>query len=131
MCQVEEVSTSVTEQLSAAQKDTKFEVSSLVAFTTERLSSDDRMLAALPQITANIGTNPKIVGEAKSSDQWCRAIMSFRSAEIKAKVDSTYQLKLSGCVDSNLPTGSQEELLVEKKALQGRSEEHTSELQSQ
>ena len=114
--------TSVTEQLAAAQKDTKSEVSSLVTFTTERLSSDDRMLAALPQITANIGTNPKIIGEAKSSDQWCRAIMSFRSAGIKAKVDSTYQLNLSDCVDANLPTGSQEELLAEKKTLQGELE---------
>lgn len=122
MCQVEEVLTSVTEQLAVAQKDTKSEVSTLVAFTTERLSSDDRMLAALPQITANIGTNPEIVGEAKSSDQWCRAIVSFRSAETKAKVDSTYQLNISGCVDSDLPTGSQEELLVEKKALQGELE---------
>ena len=65
--------TSVTEQLAVAQKDTKSEVSSLVAFTTERLSSDDRMLAALPQITANIETNPEIVGEAKSASRARRA----------------------------------------------------------
>ncbi|OCL13636.1 hypothetical protein AOQ84DRAFT_385268 [Glonium stellatum] len=118
----EEVWTSVTEQLTAVQQDVKSEVSSLQAFTIERLSSDDQMLAALPKITSNIGTNPEIICETKSSDEWCRAIISFRSADIKAKVESTYQLNLLSRADSDLATGSREELLAEKKELQGELE---------
>ncbi|OCK82052.1 hypothetical protein K432DRAFT_349774 [Lepidopterella palustris CBS 459.81] len=119
---VEDVSSSITETLTEVQRDTKSEHSSLVAFTGERLASDDKILTALPNIASNIGSNTEVSSETKSIDQWCQAIASFRAAEIKARVDSTYQTKLLSRDDLSFVNGSQDELFVEKQALQGELE---------
>ncbi|KAF2805414.1 uncharacterized protein BDZ99DRAFT_449957 [Mytilinidion resinicola] len=115
---IEELSSSISSHLNTATHDTKAEHASLISYTTERLASDDRMLTALPKIASNIAASPPATDDAKAIDHWCEAIVSFRTAEVKARVDGTYLLNAASCPDSELPDETEEELRAEKAGLQ-------------
>lgn len=63
-------------------------------------------------------TEPEISQDEKSVQQWCKAIISFRAAEIKARVDAVYlnSLRTPGS-DSFLPD-TEGALKEQKMALQ-------------
>ncbi|KAF2489070.1 hypothetical protein BU16DRAFT_472447 [Lophium mytilinum] len=115
---IEELSSSISSHLSTATHDTKAEHASLISYTTERLASDDRMLTALPKIASNIAAKAPATSDAKAIDHWCEAIVSFRAAEVKARIDETYLLNATNCPESELPDETEEELQAEKEGLQ-------------
>lgn len=59
----------------------------------------------------------------KSTEQWCKAIISFRTAEIKARVDTVYLNSLSDQISSELSSTPDPELQQRKQALQSELEE--------
>jgi hypothetical protein len=59
----------------------------------------------------------------KSVEQWCKAIISFRTAEIKARVDTIYLNSLSDPISNDLASAPDSELQQRKQALQAELEE--------
>jgi len=90
----------------------------LKSYLTERLASDDQILNRLPALVSQIATEPETNEDEKSIEQWFKAIVSYRTAEVKAKVDTVYLESLSSCTPSDVPDASEEELLAQKEALQ-------------
>jgi hypothetical protein len=125
---IEDLSSSISSNLATATSEAKAEHAALLSYATERLSSDDRMLAVLPKIASNIAAQPPASNDTKAIDQWCKAIVSFRAAEIKARVDATYQLNLAKSATSELPDGDEGDLQAEKSALQEELESLHSEI---
>lgn len=123
---IDDVSTAINEQLTDARREVESEKSALKSFVTERLSSDDQILSRLPNIVSTIVTEAEVGEDERSVEQWCKAIISFRTAEIKSRVDAVYLNSLSEKTDGHLPTGTEAELQQRKDALQAEMEElHT------
>jgi hypothetical protein len=59
----------------------------------------------------------------KFTEHWCKALISFRTAEIKARVDTVYLKSLSDQVSSELSSASNPELQQRKQALQAELED--------
>ncbi|KAF2188568.1 hypothetical protein K469DRAFT_565217 [Zopfia rhizophila CBS 207.26] len=127
---IEDVSSSLNEQLTDSQREIETEKSTLKTYVTERLASDDKILTALPKIVSNIVAEPEVSEDEKSIEQWCKAIISFRTAEIKARVDATYLNSLSHNSPGDLPDASEDELRERKEALQAELETLHSEISS-
>ncbi|CAO2652854.1 Nn.00g022650.m01.CDS01 [Neocucurbitaria sp. VM-36] len=127
---VDDVSTSVIEQLAEAQREIDTEKSTLKSYLAERLSSDDQILSRLPGIVSQIMTEPQASEDEKSVEQWCKAIIAFRTAEIKARVDTVYLNTLSGHSVEDSEKASNEEMMGRKAALQAEMEELHSEIAS-
>ena len=89
-----------------------------------------RSLTALPGIVSKILTEDKVDENEASIDQWCNAIISFRTAEIKARVDTVYLNSLANHSPADLPKGSESELRELKEALQAELETLYSEIVS-
>ncbi|KAF2105797.1 hypothetical protein BDV96DRAFT_655271 [Lophiotrema nucula] len=119
---VEDVSTSITEQLTDTQKDLDAEKTALKTYMTERLASDDKILTALPAIVSKVVTEPEVSEDEKLIEQWCKAIVSFRTAEVKARVDAVYIESLNKPVPENLKDTPENELRERKEALQAELE---------
>lgn len=100
------------------------------SYLTERLASDDKILTALPGIVSKILTEPEASEDEESVDQWCNAIISFRTAEIKARVDVVYLQSLAKHSPDELPTIPESELQERKEALQAELETLHSEIAS-
>jgi hypothetical protein len=74
-------------------------------------------------------TEPEASEDEKSIEQWCKAIVSFRTAEIKARIDTIYLTNvLSG--QNGAPDEPEAELKERKAALQAELEELHSEIAS-
>ncbi|KAF2002311.1 hypothetical protein P154DRAFT_462854 [Amniculicola lignicola CBS 123094] len=127
---VEDVSVSITDQLTDTQRDLDSEKSALKSYLAERLASDDKILTALPGIVSKIVTEPHISEDENSIDQWCKAIIAFRTSEIKARVDTAYLNSINQSSPDDLPKGSESELWEEKAALQAELETLHSEIAS-
>lgn len=127
---IDDVSIAITEQLTDAQREIDSEKSALKSYVAERLSSDDQVLSRLPNIVSTIVTEAEVSEDEKSMEQWCKAIISFRTAEIKARVDTVYLNSLSDKTDGHLPSGSAAELQQCKDALQAELEELHAEVAS-
>lgn len=130
LLQVDDVATSINEQVTDAQRDINSEKTTLKSYIKERLASDDKILTALPGIVSKILTDVEISEDEKSIDQWCDAIISFRTAEIKAKVDAVYLNNLAKTSPDQLPKGSESELRAGKEELQAELETLHSEIAS-
>jgi chromosome segregation ATPase len=115
--QVEDIISSITEQLADAQRDIDAEKTELRSYITERLSSDDKMLAALPNIVSKLSAERSSDEDEKSIEQWCKALISYRTSEIKAKVETTYLKSLAEPVSEELKTLSEDELKERKEEL--------------
>lgn len=125
---VDDVSAALVEQLNEAQRDVDLEKSTLKSYLAERLSSDDQILSRLPGIVSQIIAEDQVSEDEKSIEQWCKALVSFRTTEIKARVDAIF-------LDSLNPYGAQPEvsgadLNDQKAALQAEMEELHSEIAS-
>ncbi|KAF2995102.1 hypothetical protein E8E13_003924 [Curvularia kusanoi] len=127
---VDDASTIISEQLTDAQREMDMEKSMLKTYVAERLASDDQILSRLPNIVSTIVAETEVSEDEKSVEQWCKAIISFRTAEIKARVDTVYLNNLSQQTSSDMPDGSQTELQERKQALQSELEELHSEVAS-
>jgi len=114
---VEDVSTSITEQLADAQRDVDAEKSAIKSYVTERLSADDRILAALPNIVGKLVTEPEESSDEASVEQWCRALIAYRTAEIKSRVETTYLKSLANPSTAGLQGVPEAELRAQKEEL--------------
>ncbi|KAF1832560.1 hypothetical protein BDW02DRAFT_640729 [Decorospora gaudefroyi] len=127
---VDDIVASITDQLTDTQREIDTEKSTLKSYLSERFASDDQILSRLPGLVSQIVEERKISEDEQSIDQWCKAIISFRAAEIKARVDTVYLNGVSqGSADalSDEPEG---ELKERKVALQAEMEELHSEIAS-
>ncbi|KAF2733298.1 hypothetical protein EJ04DRAFT_553447 [Polyplosphaeria fusca] len=125
---VEDMYTTITEQLTDTQRDIDSEKAVLRTYVTERLTSDDKILTALPGIVSKIATEPEATCDEKSVDQWCKAIVSFRAGEIQARVNAIYLSSLTDPLPDGLQGLSEAELLEQKEALQAELESLHSEI---
>lgn len=106
------------------------EKSTVKSYLSERLGSDDQILSRLPGIVSKLVVEHENSGDEKAIEQWCNAIISFRTGEIKARVDAVYMHSLA---DRNGEVGSgtsDDELKERKTALQAELEELHSEIAS-
>lgn len=126
---IDDVSTAITEQLSDAQRDSESDKSALKSYVAERLASDDQILSRLPNIVSTIVADVETSEDEKSMEQWCKAITSFRTAEIKARVDTVYLNSLSG-TNKGRPGEPDAVLQERKQALQAEMEELHAEVAS-
>jgi hypothetical protein len=97
---------------------------------SERLASDDQILSKLPGIVSKLVAELEQSGDEKSIDQWCKAIVSFRTGEIKARVDAVYLNSLPDGSSNGSSDTPGEELKERKAALQAEMEELHSEIAS-
>jgi hypothetical protein len=116
--------------LTDARKEIDGEKSTLKSYLAERLASDDHILSRLPSIVSQIVTEPEVSEDSSSIEQWCKAIISYRTAEVKARVDTVYLSSLEKYVPSDLPSAPEDELREQKAALQAELEELYSEIAS-
>lgn len=75
------------------------------------------MLSALPNIVSKLAAEPQSSEDEKSVEQWCQALVSYRTAEIKAKVETTYLRSLAEPCPDELQNLSEEELQTHKEEL--------------
>lgn len=120
----------VSEQLAESQREVDTDKSTIRSYLSERLASDDQILSRLPGIVSKLVTELEQGGDEKSIDQWCKAIVSFRTGEIKARVDAVYLNSLSGGQSNGHSDTSDEDLKGRKTALQAEMEELHSEIAS-
>jgi uncharacterized membrane protein len=113
-----------------SQRDIDAQKSTLKSYITERLASDDKILAALPGIVSKLLAEPVVNEDEESIDQWCNAIVSFRTAEIKARVETVYLDSLSKATPGNLLGTPEVDLKEQKDALQAELETLHSEIAS-
>ncbi|CAI6337545.1 unnamed protein product [Periconia digitata] len=125
-----DVSTNVEEQLADAQREIDGEKTTLKNYLTERLASDDQILSRLPALVSQISTEPETSEDEKSIEQWFKAIISYRTAEVKAKVETVYLENLAGSNPTDIPIGSVDELREQKAALQAELDDLHSEIAS-
>ena len=113
-----------------SQREIDNEKSTLRSYLSERFASDDQILSRLPGLVSQIVTDPEVSEDEKSIEQWCKAIISFRTAEIKARVDTVYLTNISGNIQDGLSNEPEENLRERKAALQAELEELHSEIAS-
>lgn len=127
---IDDISTAISEQLNDAQRETESEKLALKSYVAERLTSDDQILSRLPNIVSTILAEPEVSEDEKSVEQWCKAIISFRTAEIKARVDTVYLNSLAGKTSSRVSDEQDAVLQERKQALQAEMEELHAEVAS-
>jgi len=120
----------MSEQLSDTQREIETEKSALKSYLTERFSSDDLILSRLPGLVSKIVTEPAISEDEKSIEQWCKAIVSFRTTEIKARVDTVYLTYVAQSPSDETSTTPDADCKERKAALQAEMEELYSEIAS-
>lgn len=126
----DDVITTVNEQLADTLRDVEAEKSTLTAYLNDRLASDDQILSRLPGIVSHILAEPEANKDEESIEQWCKAVISYRTAETKAKVDTVYLTSLANHSPDQLPSASEEELREHKAALQAELEDLHTEIAS-
>jgi hypothetical protein len=113
-----------------AQREIDAEKSMLKGYLSERFASDDQILSRLPKLVSQIVTEPEVSEDEKSMEQWCKAIISFRAAEIKARIDTVFLTNASGASQNGVAEEGEEDLKERKVALQAELEELHSEIAS-
>ncbi|KAJ4986808.1 hypothetical protein SVAN01_07735 [Stagonosporopsis vannaccii] len=126
---IDDISTAISEQLQDARRESESDKSALKSYVAERLSSDDQILSRLPSIVSTIVADSEVSEDEKSMEQWCKAIVSFRTAEIKARVDTVYLNSLSGG-NNGMPDEADAVVQERKEALQAELEELHAEVAS-
>ncbi|CAN9102361.1 hypothetical protein CC77DRAFT_1038479 [Alternaria alternata] len=127
---VDDVVASVTEQMDDAQREIDSDKSTLKSYLSERFTSDDQILSRLPKLVSQIVTEPEVSEDEKSMEQWCKAIISFRAAEIKARVDTVFLTNALADSQNGLSEEAEANLKERKVALQAELEELHSEIAS-
>jgi hypothetical protein len=116
--------------LTETQQEIETEKSGIKNYLSERFGSDDQVLSRLPGIVSQIVIQPENNQDEDSVEQWCKAIVSFRTNEIKARVDTVYLDSLSNSLSNGQGDEPDEELKERKAALQAEMEELHSEIAS-
>lgn len=128
--QIDDISTYIGDQLAECQKELDMDKTSLSDYLADRFSSDDQILSRLPGLVAKIVIEPDGSDDEKSIDQWCKAIVSFRTGEIKARVDTVFLSSLANGGKNGHAGASEADLLERKTALQAEMEDLHSEIAS-
>lgn len=113
-----------------ARRESDRDKSMLNSYLSERFASDDQILSRLPGLVSQIVTEPEASDDEKSIEQWCKAIVSFRTAEIKTRVDTIYLTKVAQQTPTGASGETEAELKERKAALQAELEELHSEIAS-
>lgn len=79
---------------------------------------------------SQIVTEPESSEDEKSVEQWCKAIVTYRTADMKSRVDSVYLNSLSKFSPADLPNVSEQELSDRKAALQAELDDLHAEIAS-
>jgi hypothetical protein len=116
--------------LTETQRELDTEKNSIQSYLQERFTSDDQILSRLPGIVSQLVAELESSEDEKSIEQWCNAIISFRSGEIKARVDAVFLRSLSSHKSNGHSNTSVAELEERKIALQAEMEELHSEIAS-
>jgi hypothetical protein len=116
--------------LTETRREIESEKSTIRSYLSERFASDDQILSRLPGIVSKLVTEPEGSEDEKSIEQWCKAIVSFRTGEIKARVDTVYLNSLSKRPSNGRSHTPDGELKERKTALQAEMEELHSEIAS-
>lgn len=125
---MDDIVVSLGEQLSDIQHEYDTGKSALMNYLSERFSSDDQVLSRLPGLVSKIMTETEISEDEKSIEQWCKAIVSFRTAEIKARVDTVYLSKVAQTPRNETSSTPHEDDKERKAVLQAEMEELHSEI---
>lgn len=120
----------MTEQLFESQQEIETAKATIKSYLSERLASDDQILSRLPGIVSKLVTEIEASEDEKSIEQWCKAIISFRTSEIKARVDTVYLNTLAEHTTNGHSDASEQDLQERKAALQAELEELHSEIAS-
>ncbi|KAH7072452.1 hypothetical protein FB567DRAFT_538189 [Paraphoma chrysanthemicola] len=126
----DDIAGAITEQLTESQREIDTEKASIKIYLSERLASDDQILGRLPGIVSKLVAENEGSQDEKSIEQWCTAIIAFRTREIKARVDAVYLNSLSKFPPNGHSETPDEELKERKSALQAEMEELHSEIAS-
>lgn len=116
--------------MAESQKEVDTDKSTIRSYLSERLASDDQILSKLPGIVSKLVMELEERGDEESIEQWCKAIISFRTGEIKARVDAVYLTSLGDQTSNGRSNTPDEELKERKAALQAELEELHSEIAS-
>ncbi|KAF2648862.1 hypothetical protein K491DRAFT_669861 [Lophiostoma macrostomum CBS 122681] len=127
---VDDAFASINEQLQDSQRDIDTDKLALKSYITERLASDDKILTALPGIVSKLLTEPAKNEDEESIEQWCNAIISFQTAEIKARVETVYLNSVHKDTPDSLLKTPESELKEQKDALRAELETLNSEIAS-
>lgn len=104
-------------------------IRSVASYTSERLDADDKSLEAITRLKLS-GDTLSSDPDAKVVDQWCRSLITFRTAAIKAQIANTYDGELERAIvvteDSPANAEKQEELHALQAELDTLREEITS-----
>ncbi|KAF2098791.1 hypothetical protein NA57DRAFT_76030 [Rhizodiscina lignyota] len=123
---VEETVESINEDVSTTSDMVTSTVRSLATYASERLSSDDQTLEAISKLDLQNSQGPQMT-DTKIIEQWCRSLVSFRTAEVKARIESIYNSAVTeaseGAVDTSLDSNSQQEKDALQSELQTLREE--------
>jgi len=107
----------LNDDTASTQKSLRTASASLVASTTHRLNSDDRTIAAIEKLLPNVEKKPVDPGRNDSVEQWCRALASFQAAELKARIQTTYENALRDAMEAGDVDG-EGNLAAEQKSLE-------------
>jgi len=114
---VEELSASVKDQFLVSQKQATHALQSLISYASDRLSLDDRKLEAMFNLSGKIEPAHSQGTGQKAIEQWCQALIRFRTSEIKTRVETIYQTKLAD-VQQNTTADGESDPQIEKDALE-------------
>lgn len=120
--QAQELSEAATDQLATLQREVKSSKASLLTSITERLTADDRLLTGIAKLAPKLQQAPEDYDGLKSVEQRCRALVAFRTAEIKTRVDALYRQSLHSYSGENVVRRSVEEFTAERDELKAELE---------
>jgi hypothetical protein len=98
----EEMLDSLKEDFSTSQSAVYGALKSISGYASDRLASDDQVLEAISALQlAPESTQGQ--PESETIEKWCRALVNFRTAEVKARVDVIYKSKLLEALEDEPP----------------------------
>ncbi|KAJ9635945.1 hypothetical protein H2199_008299 [Coniosporium tulheliwenetii] len=118
----QELSDSAADQLAALQREVKSSRASLLTSITERLTADDRLLTSIGKLAPKLQQAPEDHDGLKSVEQRCRALVAFRTAETKTRVDALYRQSLHEYSSEDGSQKPAEELTAERGELEAELE---------
>ncbi|KAF1982766.1 hypothetical protein K402DRAFT_339824 [Aulographum hederae CBS 113979] len=85
---IEDLSATVKDQLSISQKQSSAALTSITSCVADRLSSDDRKLAILSQLSSRTDPGTADPQSSKDVERWCRALIDFKTSEVRARIEA-------------------------------------------
>ncbi|KAI9662977.1 MAG: hypothetical protein M1821_008024 [Bathelium mastoideum] len=114
---VEELSDDLRFQTAAAEKEAQVAIDSVTPFINDTFQADDRLLTGLSNLLPKLGPSLNNQDLCEHVDQWCRAIVSFRTAEVNSQIEALYRQAHGGQHGQTLDD-PQQELQKEQQTLE-------------